>query len=259
VKNNSVFFLSTFLLGLIACTPNNVEIDPQLEGQFKTAGVEGSFCVYDNGTGQFTIHNLSRYKDSAYLPASTADIFIALVGTEIGKLTNEQMIMQGDSITAGSAFASSYTPFYQQLAVSIGKDTLKHWIDSLRYGNKAMGISVDSFWLNNTLKITADEQLGLVKKLYFGQLPFQKRTHDIVKKMMLQESNANYTLSYKTGWGFLPNGRSLGWVVGWIEENKHPYFFVLNLEGDKTLDMLTVRKNLLMNILKQEGFLEGKR
>jgi len=259
VKNNCVFFLLIFLFGLIACTPNNVEIDPTLADQFKTAGVEGSFCVYDNGTGQFTIHNLSRYKDSAYLPASTADILIALVGTEIGKLTNEQMIMHGDSITAGNAFASSYTPFYQQLARSIGNDTLKNWIDSLKYGNKAMGISVDSFWLNNTLKITADEQLGLVKKLYFGQLPFQKRTHDIVKKMMLQESNANYTLSYKTGWGFLPNGRSLGWVVGWIEENKHPYFFVLNLEGDKTLDMLTVRKNLLMNILKQEGFLEGKR
>ncbi|MFW1443080.1 penicillin-binding transpeptidase domain-containing protein, partial [Vibrio parahaemolyticus] len=91
-----------------------------------------------------------------------------------------------------------------QLARSIGKDTLKRWIDSLHYGNKSVGISVDSFWLNNTLKITADEQLGLVKKLYFGQLPFQKRTHDIVKKMMLQEANANYKLSYKTGGGFLP-------------------------------------------------------
>jgi beta-lactamase class D len=259
MKNWLLYLIASYIFFIAACTTNNVQVDAKLAETFKEAGVDGSFCIYDNGTGQFTIHNLARYKDSAYLPASTADILTALVGTEIGKLTNEQMKMTGDSITAINAFTASYVPFYQQLARSIGKDTLKNWIDSLKYGNKAMGISLDSFWLNNTLKITADEQLGLVKKLYFGQLPFQKRTHDIVKKMMLQESNANYTLSYKTGWGFLPNGQSLGWVVGWIEENKHPYFFVLNLEGDKTLDMLTVRKNLLMNILKQQGFLEGKR
>lgn len=29
----------------------------------------------------------------------------------------------------------------------------------------------------------------------------------------------------------LENGKQLAWVAGWIEENKHPYFFVLNLEG----------------------------
>ncbi|MBX9779566.1 MAG: class D beta-lactamase [Chitinophagaceae bacterium] len=259
MKNWLNAFIGSCILLLVACTPNNVQKDEKLADLFKAAGVEGSFCVYDNGTGLFTVHNLSRYKDSAYLPASTADIIIALIGVETGKLTNEQMKMNGDSITANAAFVSSQIPYYQQLARSIGKDTLKRWIDSLHYGNKSQALSVDSFWLNNTLKITADEQLGLVKKLYFGQLPFQKRTHDIVKKMMLQEVNANYKLSYKTGWGFLPNGKSLGWVVGWIEENKHPYFFVLNLEGDKTLDMLTVRKNLLMNILKEQGFLLGKR
>ncbi|MFX4721737.1 hypothetical protein ABTB22_20145, partial [Acinetobacter baumannii] len=75
--------------------------------------------------------NLTRYKDSAYLPASTADIVIALVGAETGKLTNEQMKMNGDSITANAAFISSHIPYYQQLARSIGKDTLKRWIDSL--------------------------------------------------------------------------------------------------------------------------------
>lgn len=68
----------------VACTPNNVQKDEKLGDLFKAAGVEGSFCVYDNGTGLFTVHNLTRYKDSAYLPASTADIVIALVGAETG-------------------------------------------------------------------------------------------------------------------------------------------------------------------------------
>ena len=48
---------------------------------------------------------------------------------------------------------------------------------------------------------------------------------------MQQENNANYRLSYKTGWGFRENGNAIGWVAGWIEENVHVYPFVLNIEG----------------------------
>jgi beta-lactamase class D len=120
--------------------------------------------------------------------------------------------------------------------------------------------NLDTFWLDNSAKITGDEQLGLVKKLYFDQLPFQKRSQDIVRKMMKMESNANYTLSYKTGLGFTNKGHQLGWMVGWIEENGHPYFFVLQLESpDKNLDIGPVRLPILKAIFKQYGFMEGKK
>ena len=76
---------------------------------------------------------------------------------------------------------------------------------------------------------------------------------------MIQENNSKYILAYKTGLGYKENGDYLAWIVGWIEENKHPYFFVLNMEGKKDTDLVTVRKNILMSILKQQGFLEGKR
>jgi beta-lactamase class D len=99
----------------------------------------------------------------------------------------------------------------------------------------------------------------VVKRLYFGQLPFQKRTQEIVKKVMLQESNANYKLSYKSGLTRRENGNTLGWIVGWIEENNHPCFFVLNVEGDPTTDMKTLRLDILKAILKDQGFFEGKR
>jgi beta-lactamase class D len=76
---------------------------------------------------------------------------------------------------------------------------------------------------------------------------------------MLQESNANYQLSYKTGWGYTENGNSLGWMVGWIEENVHVYFFVLNIEGPHNMDMVAVRMNILKGILKHQGFMQGKK
>lgn len=91
-------------------------------------------------------------------------------------------------------------------------------------------------------------------------MPFFQRTQKIVRSMMLVESNSNYQLSYKTGWGYREDGHMIGWAIGWIEENKLPYFFVLNLEpgGADTVTPQT-QVTLLKNILKQLGFFEGKK
>jgi beta-lactamase class D len=256
-----------------ACGLNNVTIDNSLKKYFDENKVTGTFALFDNGQGHFTIYNLSRYKDSSYLPASTFKIVNSLIGLKTGRIVNEKMVIKWDGITRPvpewnrdltmeEAFKVSAVPYYQEVARRIGRDTMQQWLDSLHYGNHKIGDRVDSFWLDNSLKITPDEQLGLVKQLYFEKLPFDKRTMDIVKRIMIQENNANYLLAYKTGWGHRENGRFIGWVVGWIEENRHPYFFVLNMEGASDANMTSIRsirKNILMGILKQLGFLEGKR
>jgi beta-lactamase class D len=268
--------LITYYLLLISCSNNNVSIDNSLQKYFDEKKVTGTFGLYDNGTGQFTIYNLSRFKDSAYLPAETFRIVNALVGLETGKIVNEKMPIKWDGIinrypngdtvkglnsdmTAEQAFKANAQFYYREVARIIGKDTMQHWLDSLKYGSKKINTQIDSFWLDNSLKITADEEMGMVKKLYFNQLPFQKRTQDIVKKMMEQKSTANYKLSYITGEGVLENGKQLGWVVGWIEENRHPYFFALNIEGDHNTQLAPALVDLLKSILTQQAFFEGKR
>jgi beta-lactamase class D len=269
-----------FVLLLAACTPNNVTTDDSLEKYFDENKVTGAFGLFDNGQGAFTVYNLDRYKDSTYLPASTFKIINSLIGIQTGRISGEKMVIPWDSVvhifpggdtatawnkdlTMEEAFKVSAVPYYREVARRIGKDTMQHWLDTLGYGSRYKKFeitnNIDTFWLDNTLKVTSDEQLGLVKKLYFNQLPFQGRPQDIVKKLMQQENNANYRLAYKTGWGFTENGNALGWMIGWIEENQHPYFFVLNVEGPHNTNMLTVRKNILDSILKQLGFFEGKK
>jgi beta-lactamase class D len=141
----------------------------------------------------------------------------------------------------------------------IGKDTMQFWLDSLHYGTTKINTSIDQFWADNSLKITPDEQLGLVEKLYFNKLPFQKRTQDIVRKIMLRENNANYKLSYKSASAILENGKSIEWLVGWIEENQHPYFFVLNTELPGGPNPQNAGVALLKTILKSKGFFLGKK
>jgi beta-lactamase class D len=265
-------FIAAFGICLFcfACSPNNVEVNDSLGKYFEENKVTGCFGLFDNSNGNFTVYNLSRYRDSAYLPASTFKIVNSLIGLQTGKITNDSMIIEWDGIDRGraecnkelsmyQAFRLSCPPWYQELARRIGKDTMQHWLDSLEYGNKKMS-RLDTFWLDNSLKIRPDEQLGLVKRLYFNQLPFHQRNQEIVKRAMLFEDNTNYKLSYKTGWGQTEKGNQLAWITGWVVENRRPYFFVLNIEAtDQNAAIPTIRMNILKGILGELGFLKGNK
>jgi beta-lactamase class D len=260
---------------LCACSPNNVTEDSTIKKYFDESKVNGCFGMFDNGHGSFTIYNTAQFRDSAYLPASTFKIVNSLIGIETGRVKDDSTVIPWDGrpvtreecnrdLSMYNAFRISCPNWYQQLARMIGRDTMQRWLDTLgygqRYGKFTIQNNLDTFWLDNSAKITADEQLGLVKKLYFDQLPFQQRTHGIVRRMMLMEDNANYALSYKTGWGTTEKGHALGWIIGWIEENRHPYFFVLQVEHpDKNFNLGPVRLKILKDILKQYGFMEGKK
>jgi len=264
-------------LWMTACSTNNITQENELKKYFDSAKVEGCFGMFDNGQGQFTIYNMPRYRDSAYTPASTFKIFNSLVTLGTGRIFSDTVVVPWDGVVRTSpsgdtmtdwnkdmnmreAFAVSNVGFYQEMARRIGRDTMQKMLDSVGYGNKKIGATIDRFWLDNSLKITPDEELGLVKRLYFKQLPFQNREQEIVKDLMIREKTDKYTLAYKTGWGTTEKGNQLGWLVGWIEENNHPYFFVLNIESpDPKVDFKTIRLSILKSILKEKGFFEGRK
>ncbi len=267
-----LFFCGLFIAMLAAgCAPNNVTVDNSIGDLFKKAGAAGCFALLDNGTGEFTVYNLPRYRDSAFLPASTFKIVNALIGLQTGVISSDSMVIKWDGITRAvpawnqdlnmyDAFRISAVPYFQEVARRIGRDTMQRWLDSLSYGTKEITTRVDTFWLDRSLKIKSDEQLGLVKQLYFNQLPFFKINQEAVKRAMTVEENSAYTLAYKTGFSPWHNAQqpAIGWVVGWIVENKHPYFFVLNMQSaNPAYPMAERRLPLLKSILKKFRFMQG--
>ena len=262
------------------CSTNNVTVDDSLGRFFDSAGVKGTFALFDNGQGRFTIYNLPRYRDSLYPAAQTFDILQALIAFQTGVLKDEKAVAPvEDTTVADTAHSRAKTAakipvtyaramqdrspvgdaVFQQLADSIGIDTLRKWVDSLQYGNK--DVRADSgHVLVRAIRINADQELGLVKKLYFNQLPFFRRPQDLVKQMMTTEVNSNYKLVYKTGRAARLPGPAIGWVMGWVEENRHPYFFVVNLESpDGRTDIDDVGIRLSRRILGTLGFFQGKK
>lgn len=220
-----------------------------------------------------------------FTPASTFKIFNSLVGLETAIAPDEQLIIKWDSVDRDrpewnkdmnmrEAFKVSNVAYYQELARRIGKDYMQHYLDTVQYGNRRMGGAIDMFWLNDTLQISADEQLGFVKKLYFDELPFSERSQRIVRSMMLQETTPDYKLYYKTGTG-VGKDSTIFWVVGFVERieqvkeheksmNKsnvrnYPYFFAQNFSVKQTSGLdkyFPLRIEVLKEVLRAQGIIK---
>ena len=240
-------YLAAFVFSVVlfACSPNNVTIDSSIVKMMDSAGVVGSFALLENGTGKFTIANLSHYKDSASSPLSSFFILPSLIALDKGIINqNQASWVSMDSI-----------PYYQKIITQLGRQEILKAIDSIKYGKGLVSANMNEFWKDGSLKITADEQLGLIKRAYFKELPFQKRSQEIFKKMMVKEDNSNYKLSYLTASDSTTNNT---WVIGYEEENTHIYFFVLHTTS-KTAAATNNSVALLKKILLQQGFLQGLR
>lgn len=258
-----------YCLLFTSCSVNKAKIDNSLKKYFDENQVDGCFTLLNNASGEITVYNMAL-DTQRFSPASTFNVMNTLIALQTGRITDENMLIKWDGIKRPNeiwnkdmdltgAFKVNSIPYYQEIARRIGRDTMKMWIDSIAYGNKSIDGPIDSFWLNNQLRISPDEQLGLMKRLYFDQLSFRKSAQQIVRDVMLQENNTAYKLCYVTGFGTDEKKNDIGWVTGWIEENHHVYFFVTfvrAIEPGTDISVKTSRIN--EGILKQLGFMQGK-
>lgn len=246
-----------------ACSPNNVSIDDSIGEFFEKAGVDGTYGMFHNGAGTFTLYNVKQYRDSAYSPDQTFEPVLVVAGLETGVIANERTPILIDTvsttrISADSALIYSIPAFFTTVERTMGKEKLQSILDTLQYGSKKITGAPEQA-AQSSLTITPDEQLGLIKKLYFNQLPFQKRSQEIVKKLLIRENTAAYQLAYYLSRRKTEAGLTSGWVVGWVEENKHPYFFVIHTQRKGGEETPETQISLLKNILSQQGFLTGKK
>ena len=93
------------------------------------------------------------------------------------------------------------------------------------------------------IKISVNEQIKFLKKLYKSELPYKKEYINILKEIMIVEKTDEYTIRVKTGWT-----QDIGWYVGYIETKNKVWFFALN--ADIQWEQLKYRKQIVMEALK---------
>jgi beta-lactamase class D len=234
-----------FSLFLFACSPNNIKIDPAITKIMDSTGVKGVFAILENGSGQFTMNNLALYKDSSYAPLNTFFAIPTLIAINKGYINQDS--------TKWVSFDS--VNYYKYLISKLGRESIMKTKESLFYGKGIATADGSNYWENKSLVITPDEQLGFIKKLYFKQLPsLNNYTQEIFKKMIVKENNANYKLSYINGSDI--NGAN-AWYLGYLEEQSHPYFFVMHINSTNNNKAINDKGTLLKRILLQQGLLQG--
>lgn len=216
--------------------------------QFDQAGAVGTLLILDVKKGVTYVHNPERARQG-YVPASTFKIINSLIGLDTGiiadvdqqkfRYAGEPFMVRGkpflpaqcnDDITLRTAFRFSCIPVYQELARQVGMDRYKATLNSLRYGNGKLDAErVDWFWLEGGYKVSAQQQVDFLVRLYRGELPFSARSMGLVKDIMVVEKEPSYTLRAKTGYLFSTQPE-IGWYVGWLEKGDQAYVFALNLD-----------------------------
>lgn len=235
-----------------------------LKKYFDEYGHEGCFVLYDLKKDAYSKYNSTRCSER-FIPASTFKIFNSLVGLELGVVKDEFEVFKWDSVKRSydswnqdldmvKAFKFSGVWYYQELARRIGEKNMQKHISLNHYGNENISGGIDLFWLDGGIRISADEQIELLKKLYHNELKFSQRSMDIVKRIMIYDQNDKYTIRAKTGWA-LRVGDQVGWFVGYVVKGDNVYFFALNVESKEPEEGFVSRKEITFKILKDFGIL----
>lgn len=129
-------------------------------------------------------------------------------------------------------------------------------LNRLRYGNRDTSGGLTHFWLQSSLAISAEEQVAVLRRLYRNELPYSRRSQEIVKDLMYYRETPRGLLRGKTGTGGSAWKRvaDLGWYVGWVEQGDDAWVFAANLTGGENPSGRTAR-GIVEAILASRGLL----
>ena len=244
--------------------PQTVEERKDLKKYFDEYNHTGCFVLFDLKNDKYVKYNPEVISER-FIPASTFKIFNTLVGLETGAIKDEKEIMKWDGekrmydmwnqdLDLTNAFKYSAVWFYQELARRIGEEKMQYYITLNHYGNENISGGIDRFWLDGELRISADEQIEFLKKIFRNEVKFSQRSIDILKKIMIYEKTDQYIIRAKTGWALRVKDQ-VGWFVGYVEKEDNVYFFALNIQTEKPEEGFVSRKEISFKILKDLGVL----
>lgn len=231
------------LLALTFIVQSNAR-PPDLTHYF--AGLDATFVLLNGKTNQFTRYNAAR-ADQRFSPCSSFKIPHTALLLESGIAPDADYEVKYDAaynqptqfakdLTLAGAFKASALWYYQVLARRAGMPVEQHFVRQFGYGNQDTSSGLKeighTFWVDGTLRISANEQVAFLRRLYEGKLRLSERTTRITKQIMVVEETPTYRLSAKTGACQPGREQTANWYVGYVETPGAVYYFALEM-GDK--------------------------
>lgn len=251
-------------LGSVPAFPETPEV------AFKTQlhGRDGCFELYDV-TGRRTVKRISGegIVDACSLrvpPCSTFKVPLAVMAIDRGLIRDAATPFKWDGAhhdieswnsdqTAESWIQNSVVWVSQELTPRLGEKTVARYLRDFKFGNGDMSAGLTQFWLDSSLKVSADEQIRFWERLVRGLLPVSKRAGQLTLELATVKINTRARQPRKAALpgGPLPDGHSVsgrtapvyqaktgsgnpaaptvvGWYVGHVASEGHDYVFSVN-------------------------------
>ncbi len=244
-------FLKIFTLFLLSASVHAE--GTTIEGLYSLNAINGSILI-ESMDGKVR-HQYNVNNKDAFIPASTFKIPNTLIILEEGLIKDKSEVIKWDGKKRGyepwnkdqtleSAFQISCVWCYQLYARQVGNKKYHEYLHKFDYGNLLTGTDIARFWLDGDLRISVNEQINFLRKVYAEDLPVDKRHIKTLKSIMLSEQTEDYKVWSKTGW----SGKD-GWYVGYLVTNDQTWFFANHIEIKSKSD-LKLRKKLTMETFK---------
>src|SRR5688572_19892818 len=176
-------------------------------------GIDGTFVLLDGRTGAYTRWNAAR-ADQRFAPCSTFKIPNTAILLETGAAPDAEFVVKYDPAlkasreawrqdhTLRTAYRESVLWYYHALSKKAGMAVESRLVKQFGYGNGDTSGGVDGarpFWIDGSLRISANEQVAFLQRLHDKRLGLSARTDSLTKAIMIAEQTAAGTLRAKTG------------------------------------------------------------
>ena len=210
------------------------------------------FLLYELGVGE--VHRSpSESCGTRVSPASTFKIPHALAALDSGVLAGPNVTFAYNEApdvpetwkrphTLATAMRYSVVWYFQRVASMLGPDREREYLAKFDYGNRDASSGLTTFWLDESLKISPDEQERFLVRLYEDALPVSKKAMRIVREILVQPPGVvvnalgehpfdapwpeGTVVSAKTG-----SGDDVRWLVGHVERKGRGWVFVSCIIG----------------------------
>jgi beta-lactamase class D len=260
----SVILLAAVLLVLIQGTPTTRDLSHHFDG------LNGTFVVLRGSTNEYIRHNPLRAAER-FAPCSTFKIAHTAILLETGVVPDPALTLKYDpalkqpsnwarDFDLTGAFKASALWYYQIMAQRLGIERERQFLERFRYGNAVTTGGIDEigdpFWVDGSLRISANEQVQYLQKFHEGKLGLSERATRMTKEIMITEETQSQRLSAKSGACQPVEQDTSNWYVGFVERGNEVYYFAVQIGAKDYGRAYSERIPISRAILKELGILD---
>ena len=207
------------------------------------SGKDGCAVLYDQRADRYTVYNRNEVFHRVP-PCSTYKPYTALNALELQLITPEENEISWDGTansiqswnrdhTLRSAMQESANWYFQALDRMAGAAQLERFFRRIGYGDCQIRSNLENLWYGSGVKISAMEQVELLKGLCSNGFGAEPQNIVAVKEAIALNESGFYG---KTGTGRLEDANIAGWFIGFVESPENTRFIAVYLNSPEGAD-----------------------